>query len=277
MARVVPAYPHSSLNTIMLCSITAGRVRWNIARRVCVLASICVDVGFINLGLKRELRPVSSTSIIHDAFNKFCHEDSFHLHLMTQWLCGPTAAFITHTHSAMKAALWKPTRPPVLAQTLQNQCLHMEMFPLVGINLVQGWKKKIHQPQSSAAQKIHNRKNLEKFSHDPEEPLSEKTLSLSSLDDGRFLLVISLEFTSHRKHFDLELCWSHADLNAALERPAGWLTLQNCMSTSSFLQLTFNPRWLFPTEVAWLKLQVKVDKEGSEFKPNSILWVKPHV
>lgn len=142
MARVVPAYPHSSLNTIMLCSITAGRVRWNIARRVCVLASICVDVGFINLGLKRELRPVSSTSIIHDAFNKFCHKDSFHLHLMTQWLCGPTAAFITHTHSAMKAALWKPTRPPVLAQTLQNQCLHMEMFPLVGINLVQGWKKK---------------------------------------------------------------------------------------------------------------------------------------
>ena len=111
---------------------------------------------------------------------------SIHLHLMTQWLCRPTAAFLkhthihthTHTHSAVKAALWKPTRLPLLAQTLQNQCVHMEMFPLVGINLVQGWKKK-ESINHEAAQKIHNRKNLEKFSHDPETPLTEKTLSPS--------------------------------------------------------------------------------------------------
>ena len=205
---------------------------------------------------------------------------------MTQWLCRPTAAFLkhthihthTHTHSAVKAALWKPTQLPLLAQTLQNQCVHMEMFPLVGINLVQGWKKKkkrIHQPRSSS-ENPQQEKLGEVLAWPWRASHRENSLPVS-LGDGHFLLVISLEFTSHRKHFDLELCWSHEGLNAALERTVGWLMLQNCMSTSSFLQLTFNPRWLFPTEVAWLKLQVNVDKEGSGCKANSVLWVKPHV
>ncbi len=42
---------------------------------VCLLAFICVSGGggFINLGLSMEHPPVSSASIIHDAFNKFSH------------------------------------------------------------------------------------------------------------------------------------------------------------------------------------------------------------
>lgn len=38
-----------------------------------LLAFVCVVVGFINLGLNWALVPVSSNSIIHDAF-KFCHK-----------------------------------------------------------------------------------------------------------------------------------------------------------------------------------------------------------
>lgn len=164
MAHVLP---HSSL-----CSITAED-KGDVLRCVCecLLAFICMSVGFINLGLNWELLSDSSTSIVHDAFNKFRHKAAS---TSTQWLsdCTDPQQRSSHSAKAGPATQRKPTRS---RPTMKSSC-----------------------------SEIHERKQPYDF---PERKKGSPSFFFRSLQ----FPVVSLEFTSPHKHFDLELCWLMLD------------------------------------------------------------------
>lgn len=163
----------------------------------CTAQCVHCVLGFINLGVNRvPLRPVELKSIIY-----FFHKAPIHVHLIK-------------THRSIPLTQNRLFWLNIYRTSMRMETRGHAIFPLQPRNM---------KPTELLWNALQKTENILSLNNQIPSPLLsfDQIIFLTRLRQS-FLLVISLEFTSDHKHFDLELCWSHVALSAGWAERNVW-------------------------------------------------------